>query len=109
MDKQQMVHKTEEFLRPFETENLGQFVRHLSIQSIMENKWLAGVLALLLVIGIVRKSKLILLTLLGLVGAGVLLAYGIPPDGVMTVNNILMLAGGGLALGGTIIYFGLIR
>ncbi|MDD2852435.1 MAG: hypothetical protein PHY09_11150 [Desulfuromonadaceae bacterium] len=110
MDKQQLVEKTVETLRPFETSNLIDTVQHLSVQQVFSNP---GVLILILIIfffGVVKRSKVVLLSLFSLICLAMIIRYAMPaPGDELSVSSTLPFIGGGLLIGGVIIYFSLVK
>jgi hypothetical protein len=114
MDKQQMIEKTAEALRPFETQNLMTTLQTLTLQQIFSNPAVLAVIAVLLFFGIIKKSKTVLLTLFAMIGLIVMIRYAIPPistaENVETsMGSLMPFIGGGIVIGGVIIYFSLIK
>jgi len=114
MDKQQMMEKATEVLRPFETENLMTAMQTLTLQQIFSNPAVLAIIAVLLFFGVIKKSKTVLLTLFTMIGLIVMVRYAIPP--VSTANQVESSMGslmpfifGGVVIGGVIIYFSMIK
>ncbi|HEX9078477.1 MAG TPA: hypothetical protein VF795_02740 [Desulfuromonadaceae bacterium] len=110
MDKQQLLDKTAETLRPFETSNLITTIQNLTLKQIFTNPAILICIALVFFYGVVKKSKTVLLTLFALVGMIVILRYAMPAPGEeLSVKALLPFICGGLVIGGVIIYFSLIK
>ena len=110
MDKQQLVEKTTESLRPFETSNLIETMQHLSIKQIFSHP---AVLILIIVIffyGFVKRSKIVLLSLFSLICIAVIMRYALPaPGDDLSITSMLPFIGGGLLIGSVVIYFSFIK
>ncbi len=106
MDKEQLVDKTVEVLRPFETQNLMTTIQNLTLHQILTN-WIFLLVTMgILFFGVYKKSKTILLTLFFLVAMIFMVKLVMPPpDQELTLNGILPFAGFGLGVGGVIVYF----
>lgn len=110
MDKQQLVEKTTEVLRPFETGNLLNTMQTLNLKVIFTNPVVLIIIAGVLFFGVVKKSKPVLLTLFGLIGMLVMLRYAMPAPGEeLSMNSLIPFAFGGVVIGGVIIYFSMIK
>lgn len=110
MDKQQLVDKTAEALRPFETANLMTTIQTLTLKQIFSHPAVLICIALIFFFGVVKQSKTVLLTLFALIGMIVILRYAMPAPGEdLSLKALLPFMGGGLLIGGVIIYFSLIR
>lgn len=110
MDKEQFVEKATETLRPFETGNLLQTIQTMSLQQIFSNPAVLGIIAVVLFLGIIKKSKTVLLTLFGMIGAIIILRYAMPAPGEeLSLKSLGPFALGGVAIGAVIIYFSLIK
>jgi hypothetical protein len=107
MAGQGLVDKTKDALTPFETENL---LNYFQTHSILENPWIIGVFLILLTIGIVKRSRFILLSLFTVVALLLLVRYTFPPAGQeLTLSTLVPFLFGGAVIGGVIIYFTLIK
>jgi hypothetical protein len=110
MDKQQLVEKTAETLRPFETANLMTTIQNLTLQQIFTHPVVLIVIAVTLFFGVYKKSTPVLLTLFFLIAMIVFVRYAIPAPGEeLTLSSILPFIGAGVVIGGVIIYFSMIR
>ena len=110
MDKQQLIEKTTDVLRPFETANLMHTMQTMSLQQIFSNPVVLIIITLLLFLGIIKKSKPVLLTLFSMIGAIIVLRYAMPSPGEeLSLKSLIPFASGGLLIGGVIIYFSLIK
>ena len=110
MDKQQLMDKTTETLRPFETANLMETIQNLTLHQIFTHTAILICIALVFFYGVIKRSKTVLLTLFALLAVIVLLRYAMPAPGeVLSLKALLPFMGGGLVIGGVIIYFAFIK
>lgn len=110
MDKQQLIEKTTETLRPFETDNLIETMKHLSVTQVFSNPVVLVMLAAIFFFGVVRRSKVVLLSLFSLICLAVILRFAMPAPGEdLSVSSTLPFIGGGLLVGCVVIYFSLIK
>lgn len=107
MDK---LDKTIEILRPFETNNLIDTVQNLSLKEIFTHPLVLIVIAAVFFLGVIKRSKTVLITLMMLIGLIVILRYAMPTQGEsFTWMTMLPFIGVGLVIGIVIIYFSLIK
>jgi hypothetical protein len=110
MEKQQLIEKTTEILRPFETSNLMTTIQTLTLAQIFSNPVVLIFIIGFLFFGVLKKSMPVLLTLFFLIAMIVFMRYAMPPPGQeLTLSSILPFVGAGVAIGGTIIYFAMIK
>lgn len=110
MDKQQMIEKTTEALRPFETANLMNTIQNLTLQQIFMHPVVLIVVVGALFFGVIKKSTPVLLTLFFLIAMIVFMRYAMPPPGQeLTLSSILPFVGAGVFIGGVIIYISMIK
>ncbi len=110
MDKQQLLEKVTETLRPFETSNLMETMQHLSIKQIFSHPAVIIILVAIFFFGVVKRSKTALLSLFSLICFTTIMRYAMPaPGDNLTISSMLPFIGGGLLLGGVVIYFSLIK
>lgn len=110
VDKQQLAEKTVEVLRPLETQNLITTLQNLTLQQIFSNWVFLLATVLILFLGIYKKSKPVLLTLVFLIGLILMAKWAMPAPGEeITLKSILPFAGFGLGIGGVIVYFVFIK
>lgn len=110
MEKQDLVDKAVETLRPFETQNLMDTIQNMTLQQIFSNWVLLLIICGLLFFGVYKKSKTILLTLFSLVALIVMVKYTMPAPGAeLGLKNIIPFAAFGLGIGGVIVYFSFIK
>jgi hypothetical protein len=110
MDKQQLIEKTTETLRPFETSNLMATMQSLTLSQIFTNPVVLIIIIGVLFFGILKKSTPVLLTLFFLIAMIVFMRYAMPPAGQeLTLSSIGPFIGFGVAIGGVIIYFSMIK
>lgn len=110
MEKQQMIEKTTEALRPFETANLMNTMQTLTLTEIFTNPVVLIIVVAALFFGVLKRSMPVLLTLFFLVAMIIFMRYAMPPPGQeLTLTSVLPFVGAGLGIGGVIIYFTMIR
>ena len=110
MDKQQLVEKTTEALRPLETANLIDTIQNLTLHQFFTNPIILIILTIVFFLGVIKKSKTVLLTLFSLMGLIVILRYALPAPGEqLSLKEIMPFVGGGILIGGVVIYFSLIK
>jgi len=110
MDKQQVIEKTTEALRPFETSNLMTTMQTLTLSQIFTNPVVLIIIICVLFFGILKRSTPVLLTLFFLIAMIVFMRYAMPPAGQeLTLSSIGPFIGFGIAIGGVIIYYSMIK
>jgi hypothetical protein len=110
MDKQQLLEKTTETLRPFETANLMSTIQTLTLQQIFSHPAVLITIVVVFFLGVVKRSKTVLLTLFGVLGLIVLMRYAMPTgEEELTFKALLPFIGIGITIGGVVIYFMLIK
>jgi hypothetical protein len=110
MDKQQLVEKTTEVLQPFETANLMSTIQNLTFQQIITNPVILLFVAVTLFFGVYKKSTPVLLTLFFLIAMIIFVRVAIPAPGQeLSLSAVLPFIGAGIAIGGVIIYFSMIK
>ena len=114
MNKQQLLEKTTDILRPLETENLMTAMQTMTLKQIFGSPVVLAVITILLFFGVIKKSKTVLLTLFALIGMIVLIRYAIPPVSTAehvesSMGSLMPVICGGVVIGGVIIYFSLIK
>lgn len=110
MDKQQLVEKTTEALRPYETSNLIETMQHLSVKQVFSHPAVLILIVAIFFFGVVKRSKTVLLSLFSLICIAVIISYAMPaPGDDLSVSSLLPFIGGGLVIGCVIIYFSLIK
>lgn len=110
MDKQQLLEKTTETLRPFETANLIEAMQHLSVKQIFSHPAVLILIIVIFFFGVVKRSKTVLLSLFSLISIAVIVRYAMPaPGDDLSMSSMLPFIGGGLVIGCVVIYFSLIK
>ncbi len=110
MEKQELVDKAAETLRPFETENLIDSIQHLDITKIFSHPAILLILAAVFFFGVIRRSKPVLLTLFSLLCIAMIIRYAMPaPGDELTLSSTLPFIGGGMLIGIVIIYFSVVK
>ena len=112
MEKQQLLEKTKDKLAPLETGNIYDFIQNMSPQSLIDHPL---ILVLFLILGFyafVKRSKVVLVLLFTAISIMLLVKYTLTPDvvsGGLSVSAALPFVGGGLLIGGALIYITFIK
>jgi hypothetical protein len=110
MDKSVIMQKITEELSPFETTNMVQFLRHLTVKSAITNPWFVGIFLIVAFYAIIVRSKFVLSILFTAAAILVLLRYAMPAEGdSLTLSSTLPFAFGGIAIGAVVIYLYFIK
>jgi hypothetical protein len=110
MEKQQMIEKTTEVLRPFETFNLMTTMQSLTLTQIFTNPVVLIFIVAILFFGVLKKSMPVLLSLFFLIAMIVFMRYAMPAPGQeLSLTSILPFVVGGVVIGGVLIYFTMIK
>lgn len=110
MNKQQLVEKTAQTLRPLETANLIDTVQHLTVKQVFSHPLILILLIAMFFFGVVKRSKPVLLGLFSLICIAVIMRFAMPtPGDDLSLTSTLPFIGGGLLIGGVIIYFSLLK
>jgi len=110
MEKQQLIEKTTEILRPFETSNMMTTIQTLTLAQIFSNPIVLIVITGVLFFGVLKKSLPVLLTLFFLIAIIVFMRYVMPAPGEeLALSSVLPFVGAGVLIGGVIIYFTMIK
>lgn len=109
MDKAAIVNKTVETLSPFETANVVDFLKHLTVKSALSNPWIVGIFVVITFYAVVVRSKFVLSVLFTAISLLLLIRYTMPTEGEITLTSTLPFAFGGLAIGAVLIYLNFIK
>ncbi len=110
MEKSALIQKTAEALSPFETGNMVNFVKTMTIKSAMDNPWIVGTFLVIGFYAVVVRSKFVLSILFTAISLLMLLRYTMPAEGdSLSVSSTLPFAFGGLAIGAVLIYLNFIK
>ena len=110
MEKQQLLEKTTEVLRPFETSNLMTTIQTMTLAQIFTNPVVLVIILGVLFFGVLKKSVPVLLTLFFLLAMIVFMRYAMPAPGQeLALSSVLPFVGAGVLIGGVIIYFSMIK
>lgn len=110
MDKQQLTEKTVEVLRPFETANLIDSIQNLTLHQIFTNPVILLIIAVVFFFGIIKRSKPLLLGLFSMLCLIVIVRFAMPaPGDALSFKSTIPFVGGGLLIGGVVIYFTLVK
>jgi hypothetical protein len=110
MEKQQLIEKTTEALRPFETSNLMATMQTLTLSQIFSNPVVLIFIVGVLFFGVLKRSTPVLLTLFFLIAMIVFMRYVMPAPGEeLALSSVFPFIGAGVLIGGVIIYFTMIK
>jgi hypothetical protein len=110
MEKQQLIEKTTDALRPFETSNLMTTMQTLTINQIFTHPLVLVIVIGCVFFGVWKRSMPVLLTLFFLFAMIVFMRYAMPaPDQELSLSTVLPFVGAGLFIGGVIIYITMIK
>ena len=110
MDKQQLIEKTTETLRPFETSNLIDTMQHLSLKQIFTHPIILIIIVSIFFYGMFKRSKTIFLSLFSLFAFSLIIRYAMPAPGEdLSFTSTLPFIGCGLFIGFVVIYYSLIK
>jgi hypothetical protein len=110
MKKGPIMQKAIEALSPFETKNIFEFVRHLTVKSAITNPWFIGIFLVISFYAIVVRSKFVLCTLFTTASLLILIRYTLPTEGdSLSLTSTLPFAFGGIAIGAVLIYLYFIK
>lgn len=110
MEKQQLIEKATETLRPFETANLIETMKHLSVKEVFSHPAVLILIVIIFFFGVIRRSKTVLLSLFSLICIAIIMRYALPaPGDDLSISSMLPFIGGGVLVGCIIIYFSLIK
>jgi hypothetical protein len=112
MEKERLIETAKEKLTPFETENLIDFIQHMTLKSAMEQPLIIAIFLFFAFYAVVKRSKFVLLFLFATIAIMLLVRYTLPPDvvgGELSVKATLPFIAGGLLIGGALVYFSFIK
>lgn len=110
MDKQKLIEKTTETLRPFETNNLIDTFQHLSVNQVFSHPVVLILIVVIFFFGVIKRSKTVLLSLFALFCIAVIIRFAMPaPGDELSFSSLMPFVGGGLLVGCVVIYFSLIK
>jgi hypothetical protein len=110
MDKPAIMQKIMEALSPFETTNVIQFLRHVTVKSAITNPWFVGIFLVLAFYAVIVRSKFVLSILFTAATILLLLRYTMPAEGdSLTISSTIPFAFGGIGIGAVLIYLYFIK
>ncbi|HBA88092.1 MAG TPA: hypothetical protein DCZ75_08950 [Geobacter sp.] len=110
MDKDALLKKATEILTPFETANIVDFMKHLTVKSAISNPWFVGIFLVIAFFAVVKRSKFVLSILFTFCSILLLLRYTMPAEGdSLALSTTIPFAFGGLAIGAVLIYLNFIK
>ncbi|WP_136515647.1 hypothetical protein [Geomonas edaphica] len=110
MDKATFLQNLAEKLAPFETANMVDFARHLTVKSAISNPWFVFGFLIVAFYAVVRKSKFVLAALFTTFSLLLLIHFTMPVEGgALNLSTTLPFAFGGLAIGAFLIYLFFIK
>jgi hypothetical protein len=105
-----IMQKTIETLSPFETANMMQFFRQLTVKSAITNPWFVAIFLVVAFYAVVVRSKFVLSALFTAASLLILVRYTMPAEGdSMSLSTTLPFAFGGIAIGAVLIYLYFIK
>lgn len=110
MEKQAILQKTIETLSPFETANMMEFLRNLTVKDAITNPWFVTLFLVIAFYAVVVRSKFVLAVLFTAASLLILIRYTMPTEGdSLAVASTLPFAFGGIAIGAVLIYMYFIK
>jgi hypothetical protein len=110
MEKDAIMQKTIETLSPFETANMVEYLRHMTVKSAITNPWFVGLFLVIAFYAVVVRSKFVLCILFTAAALLILIRYTMPAEGDnLTLTSTLPFAFGGIAIGAVLIYWYFIK
>lgn len=110
MEKQHLIDKTTEVLRPFETSNLMTTMQTMTVSQIFTHPAMLIIIIIVLFYAVLKRSMPVLLTLFFLVAMIIFVRYAMPAPGQeLSLSSIVPFIGAGVAIGGVIIYFSMVK
>jgi hypothetical protein len=110
MDKERLIDKTNQILKPFETQNVIVFMKELSMKTVTDNPAITFLLFLVFLYGLWRWSRVVLLFLFTLLSLTMLVRYALPPPSAeLTVNSTIPFVLGCMGIASVLLYFIFIR
>lgn len=107
MEKQEMLGKAKEWMSPFETGNIVNFLKHLTFKSAMESPVFIGIFLVIFFYAVIKRSKPVLAFLFAAISIMLLVRFTLQGQegNELTLSSTLPFAFGGLVIGGALIYF----
>lgn len=106
MDKEELLERTVELLQPLEAQHLMKTVQHLTMQELFSNWMLWAITLPLIIYGVCKKSKMMLLTIFFLFVLIVVVKFAMPsPNEEMSLRSIIPFMVVGVGAGSIIVYF----
>lgn len=107
MEKEKILSKAQEHLAPFETANIIDFIRNFNTQTATEHPLIALLLVILAFYAFIKRSKPLLVLIFATISIMVLVRFTLSPEQLekgISVGTALPFIGGGLLIGGALIY-----
>jgi hypothetical protein len=101
-----------EFFGKFETGRVFEYLKDLNLEELIHNPWFLGSTALLSIIALIMRWRVLLALILGLTGFAWLISYTLQQEttiGSLSSGTLLIFVGGGSAIIFLIIYLLFIR
>ena len=112
MEKQKIIETAKDKLAPLETGNVFDFIQHMSPQTFTDHPLVIVVFLIIGFYAFIKRSKFVLLFLFSAISIMLLVRFTLTPDvvgGGLSVVATLPFVGGGLAIGGALIYLTFIK
>jgi hypothetical protein len=110
MEKAEVIQKTVETLTPFETANIVDFLRHVTVKQAITNPWFVGLFLVIAFYAVIKRSKFVLGALFTTASLLIIFHFTMPVEGEgLSLSSTLPFAFGGIAVGAVLIYMNFIK
>ncbi len=110
MDRERLIMKTEQLLRPLETRQVATFLRELTVKSFTDHPEVTFPLVLFFLFILWRWPRIVLLSLFTLLSVAVLIGYTLPPAGMeLTISSTFPFILGCMGIAAVLLYFIFLR
>lgn len=110
MDKAQLITRTQEVLKPFESQNVLTFIHEVNAQTLTDNPRVTFLLALALAYSLWRWSRTVLLFLFTILSISMLIRYTLPAAGAeLSISSTFPFVLGCMGIASVLLYFFFIR
>ncbi len=110
MDKERLITKTEQTLKPFETRNVITFFKELDVKSFADHPEVTVPLVLFFLYALWRWTRVVLLSLFTVLSLTALIRYTLPPAGMeLTLSSTFPFILGCMGITSVLLYFTFLR
>jgi len=110
MDKEHIISRTQDVLKPFETHNVITFIHDLNAKTLTDNPKVTLLLIVVFAYALWRWSRVVLLFLFTLLSLSLLVKYTLPPSSSeLSVTSTLPFVLGCMGVASVLLYFIFIR